>query len=99
LLGIQKLSKNSRGSDVEKYGICPVYTDDFTNGINCGKNGGRICWIISGTDNNGKNQRINSNNFLKCMKCDFHNLVQKEEGKDFKSAKDIYILFESKYSL
>ncbi len=78
------------GSRVNESGICPAYTEEKTNGLNNGINGGRICWIITGTLCDGYSLGISADNFLKCMKCDFYKQMQKEEGKNFKSAKDIY---------
>ena len=70
--------------------ICSAFLEIKMNGINKGFNGGRCCWLIAGIINSSNYGRITSKKFANCMKCPFYKLVQKEEGVDFKSAKQIY---------
>ncbi len=47
--------KCGRGSGGKaEHSTCPASTDTSANGLNEGKNGGRICWAISGTFCGGK---------------------------------------------
>jgi len=34
---------------VAELGVCPAVVDTSSNGLNGGKNGGRMCWAITGT--------------------------------------------------
>jgi hypothetical protein len=90
----KKCERIRGGSKVNEFGICPAYSEERTDEINDGKNGGRACWVITGTLCNGDKHGIAADNFFKCMKCDFYKLVQNQQGKNFKSAKDIYTSIE-----
>jgi len=61
-------------------GKCPASTDTSGDGLNMGKNGGRICWAIAGTFCGGKVQGTLAEKQLSCMTCDFFKLVKEEEG-------------------
>jgi len=37
------------GAKVAEFGVCPATTDSSANGLNGGRNGGRICWAVTGT--------------------------------------------------
>ena len=60
-------------------GGCPAYTDLQYHGINRGKNGGRICWAIDGT----QCQADPELQICGCLECDFFQQVKMEEGDDF----------------
>ena len=51
-----------------------------SNGINGGKNAGRICWLISNTMCNGEAGASFEEMIKTCRKCDFYKLVKEEEG-------------------
>jgi hypothetical protein len=51
------------------------------DGINGGKNGGRICWLIIGTLCDKNVQLTFSHKLNTCIKCDFYKSVKQEEGK------------------
>lgn len=61
-------------------GVCPAATDALCEGINGGKNGGRICWAIAGTFCEGKVQGTSAEKEVSCMSCDFFKKVESEEG-------------------
>jgi class 3 adenylate cyclase len=76
------------GTKAEEFGICPVFKDESANGINQGKNGGRICWAISGTFCGGEVQGSFANKRTTCMSCDFFKKVREEEpNKSFQIIK------------
>ncbi|MFX1452789.1 MAG: two-CW domain-containing protein [Promethearchaeota archaeon] len=79
----KKCGRQVGGEKVGEFGICPAVTDNSANTINHGKNGGRICWAISGTFCNGEKQGTYAKKCLTCVACDFFNFVQKEEGHNF----------------
>jgi len=51
-----------------------------SDGINNGKNGGRVCWAIAGTLCGGKVQGVFAEKMAYCAICDFYNKVLNEEA-------------------
>jgi hypothetical protein len=68
------------GRNVEELGICPATIDTTFDGLNCGKNGGRICWAVAGTFCDGEVQGSFAEKQVSCLSCDFFLLVRAEEG-------------------
>ena len=54
----KKCERQPGGAKVSELGVCPVTTTSKVNGVNGGKNGGRVCWAIAGTLCGGKVQGI-----------------------------------------
>jgi hypothetical protein len=71
------------GDKASELGICPATTDVKLDGLNNGKNGGRICWAVSGTFCGGEAQGTNAQKLPSCISCDFFRLVHIEEGNKF----------------
>ena len=68
------------GNQSEKLGICPAAEDIDCNGLNGGKNGGRICWAVAGTfSGNGVAGTFAQERFS-CISCNFFKVVDKETG-------------------
>jgi len=61
---------------------CPVPEMTNYDGINGGKNGGRICWLITGTLCDEDVQLTFAHKFDTCRKCDFYWTVREEAGKN-----------------
>jgi hypothetical protein len=78
----QKCGRDPGGPKVKELGVCPAATEVRTNGVHGGKNGGRVCWVISGTMCQGIVQGITAMCVRTCFECDFYRLVQDEEGQD-----------------
>ncbi len=84
-----KCGRGIGGENSVKLGECSAAMDSVSNGINDGKNGGRICWAIAGTFNAEAKERDCMAKHLTCMNCDFFNLVKSEQPDDqFKVLKD-----------
>ncbi len=49
LWGGQELRQGTRRAKVAELGVCPAVVDTSSNGLNRGKNGGRMCRAITGT--------------------------------------------------
>jgi len=62
----RKCGREPNGAKAAKLGICPVSIDASADGLNGGKNGGRICWVI--------------NEKPYCYHCEFHNRIISEAG-------------------
>jgi len=71
------------GSKVAELGVCPAATDTSFDGLNHGKNGGRICWAVAGTLCGGKVQGSFTDKQLSCMSCDVYLKIKEEEGSGF----------------
>jgi hypothetical protein len=76
----QKCSREPGGANITEYDVCPAAIETSANGINEGKNGGRICWAIAGTLSNKKIKGTFAEEKFSCMNCNFYKLVYKEEN-------------------
>ncbi|MGA8310929.1 MAG: hypothetical protein WB755_12925, partial [Terriglobales bacterium] len=68
-------------------GVCPASTDARADGLNNGRNGGRICWALAGTLCGGKVQGTFAEKLANCLECEFYRLVHTEQGKDVQTLK------------
>lgn len=82
-----KCGREPGGINAAKLGICSTTTDTSANGINEGKNGGRICWAVAGSMGSASNHRLHTQKLISCLLCDFFKLVKKEEGDNFRISK------------
>ena len=71
--------REENGVKVKSLGVCPVYTEMKLDSIHGGRNGGRACWVVSGSLCDGEVQGSYSEKYRKCFHCDFYNLVRQEE--------------------
>ena len=62
---------------------CPVVIDETSDGVNEGKNAGRICWTVPFTLCFNKPMGRFSGKREICLACDFFKLVKDEEGDSF----------------
>lgn len=81
----KKCGREPGGSRVSDLGVCPASIDSKANGMNAGRNGGRICWALAGTLCGGKVQGTYAQKLSNCMTCDFYGVVRKEQGKQLQS--------------
>lgn len=76
------------GNNVYNLGECPASTDTTCDGLNNGKNAGRICWAIAGILCEVKVQGTFAKETfaldkLSCATCDFLKIVKEEEDDNF----------------
>jgi len=71
------------GESAAKSGVCKALIDTSADGINGGKNGGRICWAVSGTFCGERMDGSYAKKILSCRSCDFFHKVRNEEGSAF----------------
>jgi hypothetical protein len=64
-------------------GVCPAAVDHTADGLNAGKNAGRICWVVPGTFCNGEIQGTAARKELSCRFCEVYRAIKAEEGSDF----------------
>ena len=79
---IKKCGREPGGHNALKRGVCPASSTASCNGINRGKNGGRICWAIAGTFCGNKIQGDFAQKSVSCMSCDVFRQVKADEGPD-----------------
>lgn len=80
---VKKCCRTDGGEKVVEMGECPAANDESYNGVNGGKNGGRVCWAITGTLCGGKVQGTFAQKRVSCMTCDFFIMVKEQEGREF----------------
>ena len=73
------------GGDALKKKICPTALDAASDGINGGKNGGRICWAVAGTFCLDHHQPSVPRKRSLCRLCPFFRRVKEEEGEQFRT--------------
>jgi len=60
-------------------GICPVTTHQALEGAHGGSKAGRACWVVAGSLCGGRIQGTYAEKLTNCWRCDFMNIVKKEE--------------------
>ena len=76
---VKKCGRQPGGAKTDELGIYPEATEAQCNGLNQGRNAGRICWAIAGTLCGGKVQGSYAHKLSNCMTCDFYKSVSQEE--------------------
>ncbi len=76
----KKCGRQPGGHKAQELGICPVTTYRELSGAHSGTNAGRACWAIAGSLCGGKIQGTYAQKLHNCWRCDFMNLVKKEEA-------------------
>lgn len=79
---MKKCGREQGGAKSAEMGVCPAFTSTATNGVNGGKNGGRICWAVAGTFCGGKVQGDFAQKSVSCMSCEVFKMVKKDEGAE-----------------
>lgn len=67
------------GHKAKELGICPVAVREELEGAHDGEKAGRACWVVAGSLCGGKIQGMYAQKLNDCWRCDFMNLVKKEE--------------------
>lgn len=78
----KKCGKQPGGKNENVTGKCLVPLMSMYDGIHDGKNGGRVCWLVSGSMCSGEVQMAFSNKLKSCSTCDFYKKVCEEEGEE-----------------
>lgn len=75
----KKCGRQPGGPKAAELGICPATVHQPLNGAHHGKNAGRSCWVVAGSLCGGKIQGTYAQKLNNCWRCEFMNLVKKEE--------------------
>ena len=76
----KKCGREPGGSKTDLLDTCPASTDKSSDGLNGGKNAGRICWAVAGTFCGDRVQGTFAEKEPTCMSCDLYKKVKEEEG-------------------
>ena len=79
---LKQCGRETGGAKTTDLGVCPAASDTSSEGVNSGKNGGRICWAVAGTFCGGKVQGDFAQKSVSCMSCEIFKQVKTEEGAD-----------------
>ncbi|GAB4339428.1 MAG: hypothetical protein Kow0089_12310 [Desulfobulbaceae bacterium] len=77
------------GDKAAEQGVCPAAVAHKLDGTNDGVNGGRSCWAIAGTLCRGRVQGSFAQKLGDCLKCDFYDIVRRDQGDDLVTTRDI----------
>ncbi|MBI5789397.1 MAG: hypothetical protein HZA78_11135 [Candidatus Schekmanbacteria bacterium] len=77
---MRKCGREPGGNKTDESGICPAATDSSSDGLNSGKNAGRLCWAVVGTLCNGEVQSDAARKMGTCVICDVFQKVKAEEN-------------------
>jgi len=69
------------GKNESELGICPAAEVKKYDGVNRGKNSGRLCWALVGTLCGGRVQGVFAEKMASCKACDFYRYVCRQEQK------------------
>jgi hypothetical protein len=65
-------------------GICPAVTENKADGVNGGRNAGRVCWAVTGTLCGGAIQGTYAQKLVTCAECSFRSSVRDETAYRFR---------------
>ncbi|MBN1823929.1 MAG: hypothetical protein JW803_06405 [Endomicrobiales bacterium] len=85
----KKCGYEQNGANSRVGGVCPAATDHRLDGVHGGINGGRSCWVVTGTMSDGNIQGNFSMKIQQCSKCGFFYQVRKEEGDKYIAVKEV----------
>jgi hypothetical protein len=67
-----KCGREPTGEKVNENGICRAASEKFFNGTNSGKNGDRICFVVSGSFHSDDIHGIFAKKYASCKHCNFY---------------------------
>lgn len=92
----KKCGREKGGVNTAELGVCPASIETALHGVHDGENSGRACWVMEGTLCAASVQGSFLEKFKKCITCDFFHLIESQEGRDLKNAKDLLRIIEGK---
>lgn len=84
-----KCGREPGGINELTLGVCFVPLLEKADGLNNGKNAGRVCWAVAGTLCGCEITGVFAKKLNSCLTCEFYKLVTTEEGFDFVPTKEI----------
>lgn len=80
---VKNCGRQPGGDKVTELGVCPTVIAEECDGINGGRNAGRICWAVAGTFCKGEIQGTFARKLGNCLACPFYLQVEKDEDRFF----------------
>ncbi len=80
---VQRCGREPGGAAIAEFGVCPAAIDVSSDGLNGGKNAGRICWAVAGTLCEGRAQGSLASKLSSCIDCAFFKTVTQDEDARF----------------
>lgn len=74
----------------DKAKSCSAFLDQRFDGINHGKNGGRVCWAVAGTLCRESKTKDILVKYDDCIDCEFFSYVHQGEDKKFTIFEEVY---------
>ncbi|MGE5894124.1 MAG: two-CW domain-containing protein [bacterium] len=75
-----KCGREPGGKHADELGVCPAATNERYDGIQGGRNAGRVCWVVVGTMCGGEVTGTFAKKYLDCRKCEFYKKAREEES-------------------
>lgn len=75
--------KEVAGFGPGEFGVCPAFNCRILHGVHKGLNGGRSCWMVTGTMCGESIQGSYHYKAETCSQCEFFHHVKNEEGEKF----------------
>jgi hypothetical protein len=85
----KKCTREPGGALAKDGKACIASVEKRADGVNSGRNGGRACWAIAGTECGGKPQGAFAQKIDTCQSCLFYLMVMEEEYPKYVSTKRI----------
>jgi len=79
----RRCGREPGGARAAELGVCPAATDATCDGINCGRNAGRLCWAVTATLCHDGPQGTFAEKLARCESCSFFRRVKYQEGCHF----------------
>src|SRR6266545_6402985 len=79
------------GKHADTLGVCPAAEETRCHGANRGTNGGRACWLVSGTLCGGEVQGHFAQKLATCKDCTFYKQVHEDEGAACQSESEVLL--------
>ncbi len=81
----------THGGFANVLGVCPAALESRLDGIHGGRNGGRSCWVVSGTHCHGNVGKSYEQKMKTCSQCGFYRSVKWEESVSFIQSDDLLL--------
>jgi hypothetical protein len=79
---LKKCGREPGGDNSKELGVCPAALPNRYDGVNNGKCGGRVCWIVAGTANREMPAK-SAKKLWECIQCDILMQIYIDEKKNF----------------
>lgn len=83
----KRCGREPGGPRAAEFGACPAATDSTCDGINGGRNAGRLCWAVAADACSERPQGSFPDKMARCEACSFFRRVKYEEGCHFQLLK------------